>query len=293
MDKVYDGFLFFNELELLDIRLNLLDPIVDHFVIMEATKTFSGLDKPLYYNENKERFSKFADKIIHIVVDDTPEQFIDNSTNMKRETDLDSKCFNKILRTMDYYSHWDRRENQWNRDFFHRECVLRGLVNCQDDDIIILSDLDEIPDVEKLKEFLPTVEHGTFYHLLGSMYQYYVNVKKHETWYGSKVARYSFIKNTESNYMRIHKELGIKIESACRHFTFLGGFDRIKEKIRSYGHQELNRPDILGTIEQNVNSNRDIFYRPDSYFDVDFESEFSEELKNQFRKYPQFIKGYK
>lgn len=289
--KVYDGFLFFNELELLDIRLNLLDPIVDHFVIMEATKTFSGLDKPLYFNENKHLFSKFLDKIIHVIVDDTPEQFVDNSVNLKSETNKDAICFNKILMSMDKYSHWNRHENQWNRDFFHRECVLRGIVDCQDDDVIILSDLDEIPDVKILETLIPNIQHGNFYHLLGSMYQYYVNVKKHETWFGSKVAKYSFIKNTESNYMRIHKELGIKIPDACRHFTFLGGAERIVTKIRSYGHQELNRPEILAAIESNVNSNRDIFYRPDSYFDVDFESEFSEDIKEQFRKYPQFIKG--
>ena len=63
--KVFDVFLFFNELDLLEVRLNLLYPFVDHFVINEATKTFSGLDKPLYYLENKDRFEKFQDKIIH------------------------------------------------------------------------------------------------------------------------------------------------------------------------------------------------------------------------------------
>lgn len=63
----YDTFCFFNELDLLEIRLNILDPYVDKFVICEAEVTFSGLPKPLYYYENRERFAKWKDKIIHLV----------------------------------------------------------------------------------------------------------------------------------------------------------------------------------------------------------------------------------
>ena len=69
---VYDCFQFFNELDILKIRLNVLSPVVDKFVISEATETFSGLPKPLYYEENKEMFREFEDKIIHQVVTDIP-----------------------------------------------------------------------------------------------------------------------------------------------------------------------------------------------------------------------------
>ena len=66
MVKVYDCFIFFNELDLLELRLETLDPYVDHFVISECDSTFSGEDKPFYFEENKEKFSKFLDKIIYI-----------------------------------------------------------------------------------------------------------------------------------------------------------------------------------------------------------------------------------
>jgi beta-1,4-mannosyl-glycoprotein beta-1,4-N-acetylglucosaminyltransferase len=69
--------MFFNELDLLELRLNILDPYVDYFVISEATITFSGKAKPLYYLENKIRFKKFEDKIIHNIVNDTPNNFTD------------------------------------------------------------------------------------------------------------------------------------------------------------------------------------------------------------------------
>ena len=71
-NMIYDCFQFFNELDLLKLRLNILSPVVDKFVISEATETFSGLPKPLYYEENKEMFAEFNDRIIHVVVSDTP-----------------------------------------------------------------------------------------------------------------------------------------------------------------------------------------------------------------------------
>jgi len=64
MKKIYDTFLFFNELDLLEIRLTMLYPHVDYFVISECDYTFSGKQKPFYFDENKEKFSKFMDKII-------------------------------------------------------------------------------------------------------------------------------------------------------------------------------------------------------------------------------------
>ena len=85
--KIYDIFIFFNELDLLEIRLNILDLYVDYFVIVECTETFSGLVKPLYYKENKDLFKKWNHKIIHYVVDNMP----------KNEDDLRYRLGNKNL----------------------------------------------------------------------------------------------------------------------------------------------------------------------------------------------------
>ena len=67
--KIFDTFLFFNELDILEIRLNILYPHIDYFVINESVETFSGDSKPLYYFENRKRFKKFEDKIIHNIID--------------------------------------------------------------------------------------------------------------------------------------------------------------------------------------------------------------------------------
>ena len=73
--KTYDIFTLNNELDMLELRLNILNDYVDYFVIVEATETFTGVDKPLYYQLNKERFSEFEHKIIHFVIKDTPKDY--------------------------------------------------------------------------------------------------------------------------------------------------------------------------------------------------------------------------
>ena len=99
---VYDCFQFFNELDILKLRMHVLNDVVDKFVISEATVTFSGEKKPLYFQENREMFKEFEDKIIHKVVDDTP---MDTSAFMR---DSHQKC-----------------------------AVARGLEGAKDDDIVI------------------------------------------------------------------------------------------------------------------------------------------------------------
>ena len=69
---IYDCFIFFNELDLLEIRLSELYNYVDYFVIVEANKTFKGKSKPFYFEENKQKYKKYLDKIIHVKVYDMP-----------------------------------------------------------------------------------------------------------------------------------------------------------------------------------------------------------------------------
>lgn len=114
---IYDCFTFFNELDLLEIRLNVLNPYVDKFVIVEATRTQNNKDKVSYYELNKERYKAFEDKIIHVVLDKYPE-------------------------TID----------QWTIENLQRNYIMQGLKDCNDDDVIIISDLDEIPNPKLIKK---------------------------------------------------------------------------------------------------------------------------------------------
>ena len=117
---IYDCFTFFNELDLLEIRLNTLNAVVDKFVLVEATLTHQGKPKPLYFDENKAKFESFSDKIIHIIVDKYPE-----NTN----------------------------DDAWIYERYQRNMIKEGLTNCKPDDVIIVSDIDEIPNPSKITEY--------------------------------------------------------------------------------------------------------------------------------------------
>ena len=116
--KVYDCFMFFNELDLLQLRLETLNPYIDYFVISECDSTFSGLDKPFFYEKNKEKFSKFADKIIHV-----------KNCNSKDYTDLTNPfegkkrdIYNKVLDIhRDHKPEHGHGQPHWCRDYLHRE----------------------------------------------------------------------------------------------------------------------------------------------------------------------------
>jgi Glycosyltransferase family 17 len=112
MRKIYDCFTFFNELELLDLRLEEQYNSVDYFVIVEANKSFQNNDKPWNLENNWDRYAKYHDKIIYVKVEDMPGG--------------------------------DTRDHHWNREFHQRNAIGRGLSSATDDDVIFVGDCDEM-----------------------------------------------------------------------------------------------------------------------------------------------------
>jgi|GEM_PF-515531 len=212
--KIYDCFPFFNELELLEIKLNELYDHVDYFVLVECSETFSGKPKPLYFAENKQKFSKFLDKIIHVVVTEHVET-----------------------------------DNAWVREYYQKDQILRGLQNCKDEDIIIVEDLDEIISAAKLPELIELLlsnrlKYATCKH---PMYTYYLNRKGHpypepqgvSHLLGSVLAKYADVKNLAFMGIR-HKRDDATATIAGWHFTSMGGPDRVAKKFESFSHTELD-----------------------------------------------------
>ncbi|HEX2579070.1 MAG TPA: hypothetical protein VHK67_01540 [Rhabdochlamydiaceae bacterium] len=210
--KIYDCFPFFNELELLEIKLHELYDHVDYFVLVECTETFRGKPKPLYFSENKQRFSKFLDKIIHVVVTDHV------------ETDI-----------------------PWNREVYQRNQIMRGLTSCHDDDIIIIEDLDEIISPKKLPEAvnLLLTNQMRYVTCAQTMYTYYLNRIGHvgyswDLWLGSVLARYADAKLILPDGMRNQKRNRETAITAGWHFTYMGGVDMVRKKLESFSHSELD-----------------------------------------------------
>lgn len=276
--KIYDCFQFFNELDLLEIRLNILNDYVDYFVLAESTVTFSGLDKPLYYQENKDRFEKFNDKIIHLIIDDTPDG------------------------------------NPFERDVFQKNAIIRGLTKCSDDDIILASDLDEIPDPEVIEQLIDQCQDDKVYHFAQDLFYYYLNLKEvsgnllsytgefnnvdEKKWLGSKMCKYKFLKQHTVNGLRSPemKECGYRISPGGWHFTYVGSDgsmtpeQKIAYKIESAAHQEFNNDVIKSRIEENVKTNKDLFYRPSDFKIVEIDESFPQYIRNNLNKFDYLIK---
>jgi beta-1,4-mannosyl-glycoprotein beta-1,4-N-acetylglucosaminyltransferase len=258
--KIYDSFLFFNEIDLLEIRLTLLDPYVDYFVISECDYTFSGNKKNFYFEENIDKFKKFIDKIIYIKNYNSNE--IDNfnniySKNKKIIYDNIIQNYNLIKKS----SETNGGEAHWCRDYLHREYVGLGLSDCDDDDIIIFSDLDEIPNPDTLKNLKNKFDNNQKYCVYMDAHNYYINNISSVNWMGSIILKYGDLKTKSLCINRHERGTYNKILNGGWHLSFMGGVERIKYKIESYGHQEFNNDFIKSNIENKLNNNTDIFNR--------------------------------
>ena len=156
--KVYDCFMFFNEIELLNLRLEYLSPYVDFFILVESKKSTQARDKSLFFNDNKSKFKKYLHKIKHLVVDDFPEGAVPHTI-----------------------------------ETIQRNAMISCLEDCNDDDLILISDLDEIPNLSAIPNKL---YDGVVYHFIQNQYIYFVNIYKenHIIWEGgTKLVTYKTI----------------------------------------------------------------------------------------------------
>lgn len=221
---IYDIFSFNNELDMLDLRLNILDQYVDKFVLIESNKTFSGIDKPLYYEENKKLFEKFEDKIIYYKVLDSPTSFDDS--------DCDQEILNLALNS----DNVTREHICWLIEFYQKESIKKALANLEDDDICWISDVDEIWNYDL--NF--TVEQDKIYKpKINNCYIEYLNIKTNENWTfftGPIVTKWKNIKNECLNHLRTQRKMNhvyTFLENGGWHFNALGGSEK---KINDFKH---------------------------------------------------------
>lgn len=222
--KIYDCFIFYNELDLLEIRLNELNEVVDYFVLVESTHTFTGIPKTLFYQENKSRFEKFSDKIIHIVSE--------NSFN--------------------------ESQKHWEREAFQRNQIAIGLQNTKPNDLIIISDVDEIPKAEVVKKYYKTNTIITceLIHCACYLDLYYGH--------GTRIFKRSKLTTPQQNRFELHQ-----IENlAGWHFGYLGDAKHIIKKLASFSHTEFNVPpyNSIEYITEKIKSGENLFSDKKGYF---------------------------
>lgn len=282
--KTYDCFNFFNELDVLELRLNILYDYVDYFVIVESSVTHSGEEKPFYFDDNKERFLKFSDKIISYKVYDTPTNF----TELNNSSDEQITQINKFINTQT--NRFNRAtQNDYGRDFYQKECVRRPLINCNDNDIIIISDADEIPNPKLIEQLNSMLGENEILSLNQATYYYYLNVLKQYDWYGSKIGRYKTVKNISFNEIRGDEALTKKVPNGGWHFSFQGGSDMVIKKITSYSARDLANDFVINNINNNIESNQDPFFRG-ALSIVPIDETYPKYLLNNLEKYNHMIK---
>lgn len=286
MRKIYDCFIFFNELDLLELRLNILDPYVDYFVLCEASVTHSGKPKPYYFEDNKDRFSKFLDKIIHVKIDDIPDDF-SNLPEIK-STNFDRYCVEKIYRFIGESTLFNKQtEPHYGRDFFQKESTRRGLWGCNGEDIIISSDLDEIPNPKVLENIDKFIDTNKFFTCLQTTYYYYLNMLKEVDWKGSRIGRYKDLEDYSFNVLRAQTNTGIS--DGGWHFSFQGGPSKVKEKIQAYSHQEMNTEQFINNVDKNVDDGIDPYNRGNLQ-KVEIDNTYPKYLLDNLDKYQHMIK---
>ena len=229
--NIYDCFMYCDEDLLLDLRLNFLNKYVKKFVITEATYTHNGSKKKLRFDINK--FTKFKDKISYIIVDKEPEKIfnlVDGESREKRGEKL-------IL-------------NGMARDYFQRENLAKGLQDVSEEDLILISDLDEIPNLEEvnfsnIKNNIIIFEQKMFYYKLNLHY-------KDFKWQGTKGTKSKYflspqwlrnIKGKKYSKWRLDTWFSKKkysnlffIENGGWHFTCLKTPDELEKKLLNFAH---------------------------------------------------------
>ena len=228
MKKVIDCFTFYNELEILELRLTELYDVVDHFILVEAEKTHKGENKRFIFEENKWRFEKWIDKIIHVKA---------------------------------YYP--SNISDPWGREKFQRNSFMPTLysLGLSDRDIVFITDVDEILNSERVEYIKNSYDLNCINKM--EMITYFGNFYNKEItnkWYHPKVVNWGTLKGTTPDQCRLTFDCQWW-ENGGWHLTYFGGSERIANKLENFAHQEYNKDKFkdLNHIEDSISNGKDLF----------------------------------
>ena len=249
--KIFDCTTYYDEELIMDIRFNTLNDQVEKFIVVESLFSHSGKKKKLNFNINN--YSKFKDKIIYIVIEKEPD-------NLKNSNQL---------------SQSDKRMNSLKRIEQSYDYMLNGIKDLGEDDLVILSDNDEIPNLRS-DQFLRSKKNIIIFKQLLFYYKFNLNYEN-LTWFGSKACRKKKLKsmswlrnlkNKEYPWWRVdvmfsnfkQRDLEI-VNDGGWHFTNIKTPEKLLEKLKNFGHHdEFDESGIdLNFIKSKI-ENKEVFY---------------------------------
>lgn len=265
--KIINCFTFYNELDLLDLRLECLANHVDKFVIVEANKTFQNTPKPLYLKDNWDRYAKYHDKIVHIVVELTS-------------------------------------NDPWENEKCQRNAIMQALTDTDPDDIVIIEDADEIlrPEVIDHMRANPADIMGfrVPYFNFKLNYMLVNNQESYHVW--SVACKRKFLEDPDAfratrfqlNTLPVgYEDDTIRMyEHAGWHFTYMGDTEFVRNKIQSFAHSELNNNEFLSAIDVEDMMNRGVGFNPRDprpFVKVKLDDYFPQAVLSNLEKYKEYI----
>ncbi len=263
---IYDCFQYFNEDHIVDLRLNVLNKYVDYFVISESTRNHQGKKKKINFNLNN--FPKFKHKIKFIIADYKEEITFEN--HIGGESPIEQH---------------------------QRNYLIEGIKDALPDDLIILSDSDEIPDLEKISEIN---KNKKFIAFSQKMFMYKLNLQNlnESDWIGSKITKKKNISSMQNlrnlkfkkyPFWRIDKR-NLQIIKGGWHFSFMQTPAEILNKVKSYSHGEFNKVNLTEKeIEMRILNNQDIFNRGFKLNKIELDSSFPEYILENKSKYSKWL----
>ncbi len=294
--KIFDVFLFLNELDLLELRLEILYDVVDYFIITELFETFSGKSKPLLYEKEKNRFKKYSDKIIY------------NPVSRKQLEDLKNKRWSHYVSDFDEvipyqnggkaykYSH-----KSIKREVNHRDSAILGFWNlAEPDDYILLSDLDEIPNPLTIQKSKLSGDNEIFYFKM-EWFLYWINNKISKPWFGTVLFKFKYLKEKSLSNLRYASSNeqsvpGRIIKNGGWHFSYLGGFQAIRNKLKAHPFQgrRIQLASILDRLgirkfENVIKKNKDIFFLKREFTLVNIEKTFPSYIQKNIKILAKYI----
>lgn len=265
--KIYDCFLYFDEELLLDVRFNILNKFVDKFVIVESIYSHRGDKRKPTFDINK--FQKFKNKIKYILLEDNPK-------NLYEINEKDNRRNEKIIL------------NGNLREFYQRNSIALGLKDADKDDLIIISDVDEIPSLENF-DFNQIKNQPVFFNQIFCCYKF--NLYSKMKWHGSRMIRKkklispqwlrdikdrNYSKFRVDTYFSKKKFNNIKfIEDGGWHFSYLKKPSDVEKKLQSIRHHIEYDQNPLGIkkIEELINKKKLIYnYKADQRTKNKFEN---------------------
>ena len=265
--RIFDCTTYFNEPLVMDVRFNILNEHVAKFIIVESAYSHSGAKKKINFDKNL--YPQFKDKIEHIII---TEKF-------------------------------PKKNTPWQNQSWQREFIFKGIKNAKDEDYIMFSDPDEIPNPEKIKDLKLKKKYGIF---LQNMYTYKLNLfNKYESpWEGTRICKKRdlksvdwlrskiLLKNLKYGFWRIDKEKNIEIiNEGGWHFNYLLKPKEISKKFKSLAEISWDKEEYFNeeNIVKKIVLKKDLFNRGHTFERVKIDQSYPKYLNDNKEKYEEWM----